>query len=201
MRSLARWTTRCVRRYRFDRNPLRRSSDRIEAVLVLITLLAIVISVWPAMAVGRMVYQRGVVAERAEPGVRTPVTAVLLENAASSSTVSSQGTILGIKAKVRWYTPLGRPHTQVVSVPAEARAGSTLELWIDSAGRPTSPPRTHPQTIADTTVAVFGVMSGAVSLLLLNLMLLRWVLDRRRYAEWERAWTSAHDRWRRPRQP
>jgi hypothetical protein len=201
MRSLARWTTRCVRRYRFDRNPLRRRSDRIEAIAVIITLLALLASVWPAVLVARVVYQHGVVAERVEPGVREAVTAVLLEDAASTSAVSSHGAVLGVKAKARWYLPDGQLRTGVVSVPAHARAGSTLEMWIDSSGRPTAAPRTHPQTVADTVVAGFGVLTGAAGLLCLNLLLVRWLLDRRRYVEWDRAWISAHDRWRGPRRP
>ncbi|MCW2880576.1 MAG: hypothetical protein JWQ95_4676 [Sphaerisporangium sp.] len=201
MRSLARWTMRCFRRYRFDHNPLRRRSDRIETVAVLITLLVLVACLWPAVLAGRIVYQRGVMAERAEPGLRQPVTAVLLEDAASTTAVSSQGTVLGIKAKARWYTPTGRMRTEVVSVPAQAKAGSTLELWVDGSGRPTTAPRTHPQTVADSVVAGFGVMAGATGVLFLNLAVFRWMLDRRRYVDWDKAWTSAHDRWRRPRQP
>ncbi|WP_248959899.1 Rv1733c family protein [Sphaerisporangium perillae] len=201
MRSLARWTMRCARRYRFDRNPLRRRTDRIEAIAVLLTLLALLAGLWPATIAARMVYQRGVVAEREEPAHRSQVTAVLLEDAASTSTVSSQGAVLGIKAKVRWYTPEGLMRTEVTSVPAQAKAGSALELWIDASGRPTTAPRTHPQTVADTAVAGFGVMAGAAGVLFLNLVLIRWMLDRRRYAEWDREWIGAHDRWRRPRQP
>ncbi|MFC4530754.1 hypothetical protein [Sphaerisporangium dianthi] len=199
MRSLARWTMRCARRYRFDRNPLRRRSDRIEGVAVLVTLLALLISLWPAAIAAHVVYQRGLTAEREEPVLRKHVTAVLLENAASTSTVSSQGAVLGIKAKVRWYTPDGRPHTEVMAVPAQAKAGTALEMWVDSAGRPAAAPRTHPQTLADSVVAGFGVMAGAAGILFLNLALVRWLLDRRRYAEWDDDWAALHRRWRRPR--
>ncbi|MEU8266130.1 hypothetical protein AB0B89_03105 [Sphaerisporangium sp. NPDC049002] len=169
--------------------------------MVLLTLLALLVCVWPAVLAARAVYGRGVVAERVEPGQRKAVTAVLLEDAASTSAVSSQGAVLGIKAKARWYTPDGRVRTDVVTVPAHAKAGSALEMWIDSSGRPTAPPRTHSQTVADAVVAGFGVETGAAGLLFLNLALVRWMLDRRRYDDWDKAWTSAHDRWRRPRQP
>jgi hypothetical protein len=168
---------------------------------VLVTLLVLLASLWPAVVASRVVYQRGVMAERVEPGVRRPVTAVVLEDAGSTTAVSSQGAILGIKAKARWTMPDGGQRTAVISVPAQAKAGSTLEMWIDSSGRPTAPPRTHPQTVADSVVAGFGVMAGATGVLLLMLSLVRWTLDRRRYAEWDKAWTAAHDRWRRPRQP
>ncbi|GII87962.1 hypothetical protein Ssi03_59520 [Sphaerisporangium siamense] len=192
---------RCVRRYRFDHNPLRRRSDRIEAVAVLLTLLVLVASVWPALLAGRVVYQRGLTAERVDPEVRQQVTAVLLENGAATNPVSSQGTVLGVKAKARWYMPDGSVHMGVVSVPAHAKAGSSLELWVDAHGTPTAAPRTHAQTVADAVVAGFGVVAGIGGLLFLNLALLRWMLDRRRYVEWEKEWTAVHDRWRRPRQP
>ncbi|MEV6979758.1 hypothetical protein AB0M95_00580 [Sphaerisporangium sp. NPDC051017] len=201
MRSLARWTTRCVRRYRFDHNPLRRRSDRIEAVAVLITLLALVLSLWPALVAAGAVYQRGLMSERVEPGLRQPVTAVLLEDAHSTSPVSSQGAVLGVKAKARWILPDGSAREGVISVPPHARAGSSLEMYVDGSGKPTAAPRTHAQTVADATVAGFGVVAGAGGLLFLNLSLVRWMLDRRRYVEWENEWNAVHDRWRRPRQP
>ncbi|MFC4590777.1 Rv1733c family protein [Sphaerisporangium corydalis] len=201
MRTLEGWTTRCVRRYRFDHNPLRRRSDRIEGVAVILTLLALIAGLWPAVLGARAVYDRGVIAERAVPGQREAVTAVLLEDATSTSSVSSQGTVLGTKAKARWYTPGGRLVTGVVPVAEHAKAGSALELWIDGKGRPTAAPRTHAQTVADSVVAGFGVAAGVAALLMLNLGLVRWTLDRRRYAAWDEEWSSAHDRWRRPRQP
>ncbi|MEV7965938.1 hypothetical protein AB0O34_08130 [Sphaerisporangium sp. NPDC088356] len=168
---------------------------------MLLTLLALLVGIWPSMLAARAVYNRGVVAEHVEPAQRQAVTAVLLEDAASTSAVSSQGAVLGIKAKARWYMPDGRLRTDVVTVPAHAKAGSSLEMWIDSSGHPTAPPRTHSQTVADTVVAGLGVETGAAGLLFLNLALVRWMLDRRRYVDWDKAWTSAHDRWRRPRQP
>ncbi|GGL00664.1 hypothetical protein Sme01_40590 [Sphaerisporangium melleum] len=180
---------------------MRRRSDRVEGVAVLITLLALLLCLWPAALAAGAVYQRGATAEREEPAQRRQVTAVLIEDATSTSTVSSQGAILGTKAKVRWYGPDRREHTQVMAVPAQSKAGSTLELWIDSADHPVAAPRTHAQTLADTIVAGFGVMAAAGGVLFLNLTLVRWLLDRRRYAEWDAEWAGVHQRWRRPRQP
>ncbi|MDH2425466.1 hypothetical protein [Sphaerisporangium sp. TRM90804] len=201
MRAFVRWTTRCVRRYRFDRNPLRRRSDRIEAVALLATLLAVLVSVWPAVLAGQAVYRHGAAMERSDPGARHSVTAVLLEDAAGGGTAAAQGTILGVQAKARWHTPDGRERIGVVSVPADARAGSSLKMWVDSTGRAASAPRTHAQTVADSTVAAFGVFAGTAAVLFLNLAAVRWMLNRRRYAEWEQEWTSIRDRWRGPRRP
>ncbi|MFC6085220.1 Rv1733c family protein [Sphaerisporangium aureirubrum] len=185
-----------MRRYRFDRNPLRRRSDRIEAVAVLITMLVLLACLWPALAVAGTVYRQGVALEHADPQVRHPVMAVLLENAASTTTVTAQGTAVEVKAKVRWQGPDGRQHVAVRPVPAEARSGSTLRIWVDESGDPVAPPRRHTQTVTDAAVAGFGVMVAASGVLFVILSLVRWLLDRRRYADWDTAWTSAEQRWR-----
>ncbi|GAA1257257.1 hypothetical protein GCM10009677_04490 [Sphaerisporangium rubeum] len=190
------WVVRCARRYRFDRNPLRRRSDRIEGVAVLLILLILLACLWPALAVAGQVYRRGMAEEQAAPEVRQPVVAVLLQDATSTTTVTAQGTVVQVKAKVRWQAPDGSEHVAVRTVPAQARAGSVTRMWVDEAGDPVAAPRQHVQTVTDAAVAGFGVMVAASGLLFSGLMVVRWLLDRRRYADWDAAWESAEQRWR-----
>ncbi|WP_347630268.1 hypothetical protein [Sphaerisporangium sp. B11E5] len=187
---------RCARRYRFDRNPLRRRSDRVEAIAVLLTLVILFACLWPALLVAGEVYRQGLARELAEPGVRQPVMAVLLEDATSTTTVTAQGTVVQVKAKVRWQAPDGSERVAVRPVPADSRAGSMTRMWVDEAGDPVAAPRRHAQTVTDAAVAGFGVMVAASAVLLVGLTVIRWLLDRRRYADWDTAWESAEQRWR-----
>ncbi|MFC7641876.1 hypothetical protein ACFQX6_13460 [Streptosporangium lutulentum] len=52
MRSFSHWIMRCLRLHRFDGNPLRRRSDRIETLAVLMTLVVFIAGLWPMVALG-----------------------------------------------------------------------------------------------------------------------------------------------------
>jgi hypothetical protein len=196
MGSCANWAVRCARRYRLDHNPLRRRSDRVEALAVLGTMLILLACLWPAFAVAGTVYREGAAREQSEPEVRRSVMALVLQDAVRTTTITAQGTVVEVKAKVRWQAPDGRERVAVRTVPADARAGSTLRMWVDEAGDPVPAPRQHAQTVADAAVAGFGVMAVAAGLLFVALTVVRWLLDRRRYADWDTEWTVAEQRWR-----
>jgi len=76
---------RLVRRLGFDRNPLRRGTDRIEAVLRLVLIILVVLVV-PAAAitVGRWADHRAIQQAQATRAADHLVTAVLLQNAPAS---------------------------------------------------------------------------------------------------------------------
>ncbi|GAA3512984.1 hypothetical protein FHR32_007445 [Streptosporangium album] len=191
MRSLTRWAMRCLYLHRFDGNPLRRRSDRLDTMIVLAILVIFIAFLWPAAALGRQVYAGGLRAEITAPGHRQPVLAQVVDPV--------RGT--GWRPRtVRWTTPQGGSRTGQVVLPPSMPAGSHTQIWIDGAGKPTTPPQTHVKTVTDTTVAVITVVGGAGAVLLLCLAGARGLLNRHRDAEWERAWALADQRWRRPRQ-
>ncbi|WP_406315437.1 hypothetical protein OHA77_01180 [Streptosporangium sp. NBC_01639] len=191
MRSLTRWAMRCLHLHRFDGNPLRRRSDRIDTVIVLAILVIFIAFLWPAAAFGRQVYAGGLRAELTSPGHRQPVLAEVVDPAGGT----------GWRPRtVRWTTPQGGARTAQIVLSPSTPAGSHTQIWIDGTGKPTAPPQSHIKTVTDTTVAVVTIVSGAGAVLLLCLAGARGLLNRRRDAEWERAWTLADQRWRRPRQ-
>ncbi|MFD8526770.1 hypothetical protein ACFV0L_05115 [Streptosporangium canum] len=191
MRTHAHWAMRCLRLHRFDGNPLRRCSDRIDTVIVLVSLMIFIAFLWPAAGLGRQVYAKGLQAELAGPGHRQAVVAVVVDPAHG----------LGWRPRtVRWTAPEGSPRTGQVVLPPSTPAGSRTQVWIDGSGRLTAPPQRHMKTVADSAVAAIAVAGGAGTVLLLCLAGARGLLNRRRDAEWERAWALADQRWRRPRQ-
>lgn len=192
MRSLSQWVMRCLCLHRFDGNPLRRRSDRIETVVVLAGLMIFIAALWPAVALGRQAYQNGLRAELTGPGHRQAVAAEVVDPARGA----------GWQARtVRWTTPEGGPRTGKVVLPPSAPAGSHTGVWVDAAGRLTTSPQNHAKTAVDAGLALVAVMSGVAMALLLCLTGVRGLLNRCRDAEWDRAWALADERWRRPRQP
>ncbi|ETK38004.1 Rv1733c family protein [Microbispora sp. ATCC PTA-5024] len=196
MRSLAGWTMTRVRRYRPDRNPLRRRSDRMEAALAAVALAAVLLALWPALAVGRVVYDAGSAAERVGPSVRQRVPAVVA--AWPPQTLAESRALLG-EATVRWTLPSGEVRTGRVPTALLVRTGSRVAVWVDPAGRPTTPPQDRTETVARAGAAGFGVLAAGAALALCVFAVGRAVLDRGRYRDWDDAWAAADRRWRRPR--
>ncbi|MFI9846985.1 hypothetical protein ACIHFD_58915 [Nonomuraea sp. NPDC051941] len=185
-----------ARRYWLGRNALRRRSDRLEAAGVVVTLVLLLFSVWPAVVVGRSVYDRGLQAEQAGPGIRQSVAATLVRDA-PYILPSGDGAEPGSRAPARWTAPSGERKMGEVAVPAGTRAGTSVKVWIDGHGELTTPPTSHAETLTGALVAAFLVVVGSAATLSLAFRVFRAALDRRRYAAWDASWAEACARWRR----
>ncbi|MEV0199561.1 hypothetical protein [Nonomuraea sp. NPDC050691] len=186
-----------VRLYRPDRNPVRRRSDRLEALGVVVALALLLLSVWPAVVLGRMAYENGTRAERSGVGARRAVPATLVRDAPGA--VADEHLELGarVEAEARWAGPAGKPMTGRVTAPAGAEAGTRVSVWVDARGRLVPPPRRHGETVFDTVTAALLVLAGGAAVSFSGFRGFRRLLDRRRYAAWDAAWAEAARRWRR----
>ncbi|WP_182880654.1 hypothetical protein [Microbispora sp. H10949] len=193
MRSIAVWVVAGLRRYRPDRNPLRRRSDRLEAGFVAAALVAVLLAVWPAALAARAAYGGGPAAGQ---GARHLVEATLTGEATASA--ADAHVLLGATA-ARWTLPDGGVREGMVPAALLLRDGPRARLWIDGQGRPVTPPPHRAEMTARAGLAASGVMAAAVALAAACLVLTRRRLDRARYREWDAAWADADQRWRRHR--
>ncbi|NUW39106.1 Rv1733c family protein [Nonomuraea rhodomycinica] len=197
MGDMIRWVVLRVRLYRPDRNPVRRRTDRLEAVGVMVALALLLLSVWPAVVVGRMAYENGTRSERAGAGARRAVTATLVRDAPTTLADEHVSPGAKVEAVARWTGPAGKPMTGPVTAPAGARAGTRVSVWVDARGEPAPPPRRHGETVFDAVTAALLMLAGGAAVSLSAFRGLRCLLDRRRYAAWDAAWAEAARRWRR----
>jgi hypothetical protein len=171
-----------------DRNPLRRSLDRVEAVIVA-GLAMVLLAGAPVAAVtaSHLTYNaasRTVSAQRSWHQER----AVLL----ASASVPGQ---FETTARARWAGPSGQRHTGMVPVLAGAMAGSTVMVWVDGSGRLTDLPLQRSQVQAQAVLAallapvMLGLLLGAVGLLA------HGALGRRRMAAWDAEWQATEPQW------
>lgn len=182
----ARW----ARGLRPDRNPLRRASDRAEAVIVAV-LLAAFLAGAPLVSVlaGQWAYHTGWNAEHAS---RHQVPAVLL---ARAPPYASGGYGAGPEVMARWPVPGRAARTGEVPAPAGAKAGTTVMVWIDTSGRLTGLPLSHASVVARAALAA-GLAPAALGLLLLCAgTLAHRALDRRRLAAWAADWRATGPQW------
>ncbi len=123
-----------MRRLWPDRNPLRRAADRAETA-VMAGLLAMFLAGVPlaAVAAAGWVAANGMHAERAQAR-RRQVPAVLLQDAPEPAHALSQASLEPLM-RARWTAPGGALRKGEIYAPGGARAGATVMVWTDSAGK------------------------------------------------------------------
>ncbi len=178
-----------------DHNPLRRTTDRAEAAILALLLAAFLVGA-PLLAIagGRWAYDSALRAGNGQSMVRHQVTAVLIADAPNPpQTIYGSPVQVGVLA--RWTVPGGT--TRIGEIPATpgAKAGSLVSVWVDTAGRLTTPPLRHSDAAGQRGLAV------VLAPLALSLVMLGWwklarrALNRRRMAAWDADWQATGPRW------
>ena len=188
-------TTRLARRIGLDRNPLRRRTDKVASGLTVVLLAVFLIGapLLSAAAVGWTA--RTAAADRQAERSRRQVPAVLLSSASVSA--SADGFASYSWGTARWTAPDGRTRTGDIPVSVAVAAGQVVPLWVDQAGSPTGPPVSHRAVLArEVGAAAYATVTLGILLLCLA-GTARWMVDRRRLADWEAAWTNVGPQWTR----
>jgi hypothetical protein len=187
---------RLARRLGFDRNPLRRGTDRVEAALRLVMILLAVVAV-PAAAVaaGRWADHYALHRAQVQRVLNHQVTAVLLEDAPATGVPDPYTSIQTAWVPARWQ-PAGQPSRtgQVLAV-IGARKGSPVQTWVDQSGAVTDPPLERRVIVGDVWLAVMATCLMSLLVLLAAGVLVRRVLDGRRLRAWEAEWRANGPLW------
>jgi hypothetical protein len=185
---------RLMRRWRLDRNPLRRAADRVEALLLTALIAAFVVGApLAAVAAGQAEAAAARHVEQVEASWRQ-VSAVLLRNAPDPVPAMSQASIAPL-VLAQWRAPDGGTRMGGVFAQPGARAGSTVRIWVTGRGqRMPSPLVATDVTTRVALVASLATAATAVVLALLGLVT-RWLLDRRRLAAWDARWAVTEPQW------
>jgi hypothetical protein len=183
-----------VRRWRPDGNPLRRTTDRVEGIVMALLIGAFLTGApLAALAAGHAAAVTGSRVEHAQASWH-PVAAVLLRNAPPDSHPVSQASLEAL-VPARWTAPDGTRRSGKVYAPAGTKAGSTVQVWADGSGRLTHVPL-RPGDVAGEIALAASLTTVAVAVVLAVAGLLaRWVLDRRRLAAWDARWKATGPQW------
>jgi hypothetical protein len=162
------------------RDPLVRTTDRIEA---LVLVLAVVVSLLAApitAAVGTAVYDssRHIYAEQAD--TRHTVAATVTDVPASQQILRTGTTTVA----ARW-SAAGAEHTGAVKAPSTTKTGDLIEIWADNNGAqvpaPTPTTRAAWEAVTGTLVIWISVAATAATLFTVT----RAVCDRIRFTGWQ----------------
>jgi hypothetical protein len=188
-----RWL-RLLRSVAADDNPLRRRIDRMESALILGLIAAFLIGA-PLLAVGaaRMMGTAATAELHAQDHWRTR-SATLLQSGAEGLT-GMYGEWDTSWVKVQWTMPGGAIRTGLIAVQENAKKGLHVPVWVTPSGQLTHPPLTRADVIDRELTA--AVLSPAVLgvLLLIAGDVVRVVANRRRMADWTKAWEAVGPKW------
>jgi hypothetical protein len=191
VRARPRRTSRLVRWLAW-RNTLRRPVDRIEGAVLVALAAAFLVAMAVASVLGVHAYQ----SQRAASAGLRPVMAVLSQ--AGPLSYGSMGQ-LG-QAEARWRDPGGSEQSGMLTTATApgivgAPAGARIPVWLARSGQPVAPPGGQVAMIVSSLAPSTTVAGGAGITLLICYGLCRLVLDRRRLAAWESAWSLTGPRW------
>jgi hypothetical protein len=181
-----------VKGRRFDRNPLRRATDRVEtAMLALLVIAFLAATPFAALLTGAWVHGMARSMQVAQQHSRWPVTALAL----AVTPPSAGWDRLDWEAQARWRAPDGRLVTTEIPVSSGTSVGEKLPIWTDRTGDFTLAPLTDSQVSEQTASGeVLGVIITATVLAIVGARAL-WALGRRRMADWATDWAATEPRW------
>jgi hypothetical protein len=172
----------------FDRSPLVRRSDRVEAVVLIFAVVLTVVAVPIAGAIGTFVHDARTRVYAEEAQTRHQVIAT----ATDDGTVVPQLRGVAFAAPAAW-TESGIAHRAAVAWSVRAKVGDQQHIWVNGAGElvglPSSPSRADRESVVVALAVWLAVAEGSVALV----YLVRRRLNQRRHAEWDREVSAFHD--------
>jgi hypothetical protein len=178
-----------------DRNPLRRRADRIERTLmVLLLALFVPLAAGAALAVGHAAAGSAQRVAHAQQATWHPVPAHLERSAPDPLGPADPASYL-THEPAWWIAPDGVRRAGDVLVAAGSKAGTTVTVWTDSAGRLTGRPIQGTQVTARAGLAILGALAVLAAFMVIVALAVRRVLDGRRLAGWEADWAAIGPQW------
>ncbi len=179
-----------------DRNPLRRTTDRVEAIVAGGLVVAFLAGApLAAVAARHAVCSAGSRAAQAQQATWRLVPAVLAAAAPAPGFHQYQ-----VTAQASWTAPDGTRHTGAIPAAPGTRAGHVVMVWVDAAGRLTGhPPLQLPQVRSQAALATALTPLAVGFILLCAGLLAHAVLGRRRLAAWDADWQVTEPQWTKSR--
>ncbi|WP_231743176.1 hypothetical protein [Mycobacterium sp. GA-2829] len=164
----------------FGRDPLVRTTDRVEAVVVAVAVLVAVFALPVAAAIGTAVHDSRSTLYAEQNETRRSVTA-MVSDAPENASFTRTGVIA---VPVEWWDGNTR-HTGTVQTQPTAVTGDSVELWIDAEGKQVTPPTPTSRAGIEGATAAAGLWLGVAAGLAIFTVTVQLVCDRIRSAAWQ----------------
>jgi hypothetical protein len=175
------------------RHPLRRTIDRIEAMVIIALVVAFLAAApFAAMATSAWTGQNAAAAAREDQASVHPVAAVVVRGVPPP--VSPHGAAYLTKVPVRW-TLNGTRHTGTIKAAAGTKTGATVRIWTSRSGEQTDPPAGPAQIAHQAALGGVLAVAGLMLVVIVSALAIRRTLDRRRMATWDAEWRATGPHW------
>jgi hypothetical protein len=165
----------------FSRNPLVRTSDRIETAVVTLAVILVAIGTACAGVLGTIIHDNQTQKYLEQARTRHAVVATAVDD--SEPAVSHETTAFTVQAQWRLN---GTDHADLLGWKNSVKAGDPLQIWVDDNGKRVEQPSPVERAAVDAlSAAVVGwliVVAAAAQVV----MLVRAHATRMRNAQWER---------------
>jgi hypothetical protein len=191
-----RWHGRALRGLRPDRNPLRRTVDRVEAyLLAALLVMAAVGAPFAAQLASHIAFDSALRAEQAQIASSHLVRATLTQDA--SAGLNGYTVTEEVPALATWTSVTGLRHSGVVLAPAASLKGTAVAVWTTAAGDLTSPPLQPSQVRGQAELAAIGAVVTVCVVTLCGACVIRHTANKRRLSAWDADWAVTSPVWNR----
>ncbi|GGX75181.1 Rv1733c family protein [Streptomyces minutiscleroticus] len=186
---------------RWRHNPLRRTTDLVEAWLALAALLLVLVAA-PLAGVLAGTAAQGALQQsvREQREARQQVRATVVRAVSAAPLDPDPETASARDAQSRaladWTAPDGTARRGTVPVGLKSpQPGDRFTLWTDRQGRPVARPLDSATATTHAVLAGVGAAALCAGLVEASRRLVLWRMVRRRYARWDQAWSQAGPDW------
>ncbi|WP_338015976.1 Rv1733c family protein [Streptomyces sp. CB02923] len=186
--------------WRWRRNPLRRTTDLLEAWVALATALLIALGGgFAGWAAGRSAHDALLRSVRTQAQERHQVWATPDRTAprtpAALDPEGSAGRDTHRRVDARWTAPDGSEHRGPVAAAGAVRPGERFRIWTDGQGRVVPRPMDASTARAHAALAGLGAAAAAAAVAEGGRQLVTRRMLACRYRRWEREWERAGQDW------
>ncbi|MGE2690545.1 Rv1733c family protein [Mycolicibacterium pulveris] len=163
------------------RDPLVRTADRVEAMVLAVAIVVSLVTLPVAGAVGTALYDAKQARYSEQAAASTPVTATI--TAVPPASDGPHAATIAVPA--RWSVD-GTEHTGLISATSSSDVGDPVDIWVDDHGTQVTAPVTTTRAAAEAVTAailIWLAVSGAAAALY---GVTRVMADRHRAARWQR---------------
>jgi hypothetical protein len=187
--------SQALRRFTLGSGPLKRTSDRIQFLARVLLACSLATAIPVALVVASLVREEALTEAEAQSLERHQIDAELVADPAVAPGGADDPQTF--RAPAVWSGPSGGQHTGLVVVPIDAKAGSSVLVWIDGDGDLTTRPLDAGGAMA-RAVGMAAVTYVWTSALAAGAYLaFRASLDRSRLRRWAADWAVVEPVWTR----
>jgi hypothetical protein len=182
------------RMFGWDRNPLRRRMDRVEAGMLAGLIMAFLIGA-PLLVAGAGHWARAAGLRALRTQATWSQVSATVPPAAPNQSDRFPGQLDTVLTRASWTAPDGQPRSGLIATSPGVAAGNMARIWVSRSGSLTGAPRGRSELLGWTPIAEVGTALVLAFIFFFAIRLQRWLFERSRLACWHRAWRAQGPRW------